>query len=476
MTLYEFGPFQLDAAQLLLLQDGSPVALGPKVVETLLALIEHPGEVLPKGVLLDRIWPEGFVEEANLAQNIYVLRKTIKPHLGQDPIETVPRRGYRFIAPIKAVAPTTSVLAPTLAPAKALRPSAWLKSRTFYALAAISLVTVLFVGALVTKSAFARPPAHTQLSAAGARLYAIGRYYWNLRTRGGVEKSLAYFSQVIDSDPHDASGYAALAEANATMNDYHYGPLSSKVYLERARAYATKALALDGDSGEAYAALGFIAMRRGDWTQALHGLQHALALDPTYGPAHEWYGIALLRSGRLPAAFHELKLAADLDPLSVATTAWLGSAAYLDRRYNEAIAYSRQTLDLDPHRWDVYQTIGLAYEAQHRYPQAERAFERLGTSCSDCRGEAAALLAHVYAEGHQLARAHSELAYAIGHDHDVDPADLAIALNAIGERRIAFTWLRRVHGSINWTAIANDPRYDAMRSDAGFRQLSQAAG
>ena len=57
MSLYEFGPFQLDVERLLLLHEGAPVALGPKVVETLLALVEHPGEVLAKGALLDRIWP-----------------------------------------------------------------------------------------------------------------------------------------------------------------------------------------------------------------------------------------------------------------------------------------------------------------------------------------------------------------------------------------------------------------------------------
>src|ERR1700676_994698 len=64
MSVYEFGPFQLDVEQLLLTRGGEPVALGPKVVGTLLALVEHPNDVLAKGVLMDRIWPEGFVEEA----------------------------------------------------------------------------------------------------------------------------------------------------------------------------------------------------------------------------------------------------------------------------------------------------------------------------------------------------------------------------------------------------------------------------
>ena len=76
MSLYQFGPFQLDAERLLLLDRGEPIAIGPKVVETLLALLEHPGELFAKNALLERIWPEGYVDEANLSQNIYVLRNT----------------------------------------------------------------------------------------------------------------------------------------------------------------------------------------------------------------------------------------------------------------------------------------------------------------------------------------------------------------------------------------------------------------
>ncbi|MGB6061026.1 MAG: winged helix-turn-helix domain-containing protein, partial [Candidatus Aquilonibacter sp.] len=62
MSTYEFGSFRLDVERLLLLHRNEPVPLGPKVVETLLALIEHPGEVLPKNELIERIWPEGYVE------------------------------------------------------------------------------------------------------------------------------------------------------------------------------------------------------------------------------------------------------------------------------------------------------------------------------------------------------------------------------------------------------------------------------
>jgi DNA-binding winged helix-turn-helix (wHTH) protein/TolB-like protein/Tfp pilus assembly protein PilF len=98
---YEFGGFHLDAANRLLLREGRVVPLKPKVVETLLVLVERRGEVLGKDALMELLWPEQYVEESNLTQNIYVLRKALGESKGAPAfIETIPRRGYRFIAEV----------------------------------------------------------------------------------------------------------------------------------------------------------------------------------------------------------------------------------------------------------------------------------------------------------------------------------------------------------------------------------------
>ncbi|HXU36235.1 MAG TPA: FlgO family outer membrane protein [Blastocatellia bacterium] len=95
---YEFGPFRIDTVNRLLLRDGEPVPLKAKAVETLLVLVESKGQVLEKDDLMQALWPDSFVEEANLTQNIYMLRKA----LGDNSyIETVPRRGYRFCAQVR---------------------------------------------------------------------------------------------------------------------------------------------------------------------------------------------------------------------------------------------------------------------------------------------------------------------------------------------------------------------------------------
>src|SRR5947209_8289521 len=101
---YEFGPFRLDTGERLLVRNGRAVALPPKAYETLLVLVENGGRTLTKDELMGAVWPDTFVEEANLAHNISLLRKALGESPGeQHYIQTVPRRGYRFVAEVRRV-------------------------------------------------------------------------------------------------------------------------------------------------------------------------------------------------------------------------------------------------------------------------------------------------------------------------------------------------------------------------------------
>jgi pimeloyl-ACP methyl ester carboxylesterase/DNA-binding winged helix-turn-helix (wHTH) protein len=101
---YRFGNFQIDCAERVLFRDGQPVILTAKAFDTLLALVERDGRLVGKRELMDRVWPETHVDENNLAQNISILRKVLdSPEHGQRYIETVPRRGYRFIGRVQEV-------------------------------------------------------------------------------------------------------------------------------------------------------------------------------------------------------------------------------------------------------------------------------------------------------------------------------------------------------------------------------------
>lgn len=99
-TQWEFGRFRLDGAQHLLFRDGEIVPLSRKAVDILVTLLEDHGQLVEKEVLMHRVWPDSFVEESNLAVHISVLRKILGEADGQHRIETIPRRGYRFVGEV----------------------------------------------------------------------------------------------------------------------------------------------------------------------------------------------------------------------------------------------------------------------------------------------------------------------------------------------------------------------------------------
>jgi Tol biopolymer transport system component/DNA-binding winged helix-turn-helix (wHTH) protein len=102
--MYEFGSFRVDADERKLLKNGHPVPLTPKAFEVLLLLVESSGHVVEKDELINRVWADSFVEEGNLKVTVSMLRKALDEDASQlQYIETVPRRGYRFIADVKPV-------------------------------------------------------------------------------------------------------------------------------------------------------------------------------------------------------------------------------------------------------------------------------------------------------------------------------------------------------------------------------------
>jgi len=159
---YDFGRFRLKPAERVLLREGEPVPLTPKVFDILVTLVEHGGQVVAKDDLMKRVWPNTFVEEGNLTQNISLLRKA----LGETPggvqfIETVPRRGYRFVADTnqswsdngESVVPAAEVeSAPVVPISNTVARSTGVKRTPLYALAA-GIVVIGIIGLVYFTSA-----------------------------------------------------------------------------------------------------------------------------------------------------------------------------------------------------------------------------------------------------------------------------------------------------------------------------------
>src|ERR1700730_11713613 len=104
LKFYEFGPFRLNITERLLQRDREIVPLTPKVFDTLLVMVENSGRVLEKNELMQTLWPDSFVEESSLTQNVSLLRRALgETNDGRQYIETLPKRGYRFVIGVREI-------------------------------------------------------------------------------------------------------------------------------------------------------------------------------------------------------------------------------------------------------------------------------------------------------------------------------------------------------------------------------------
>src|SRR6185295_13278739 len=107
--IYEFGEFRMETAERLLLGKQGPIFLTPKEFDTLLILVQQSGHLIAKDELIQRVWPDTTVEDGNLARNVWALRKALGDDKGEHSyIETIPKLGYRFLAPVPELGNETS--------------------------------------------------------------------------------------------------------------------------------------------------------------------------------------------------------------------------------------------------------------------------------------------------------------------------------------------------------------------------------
>ena len=163
--VYEFGPFRVDAQERLLRRGATIIPLTPKAIDTLIALVDARGQLVSKETLMDRLWPGTFVEEANLSNQISLLRKALGDSTAAPRyIETVPKRGYRFAATVVESFPRAldPALVVPITPARR-----WLPAP-----AAAVAVVILVVAAgtwlrMREAGATAAPPSITRLTTTG---------------------------------------------------------------------------------------------------------------------------------------------------------------------------------------------------------------------------------------------------------------------------------------------------------------------
>jgi DNA-binding winged helix-turn-helix (wHTH) protein/Flp pilus assembly protein TadD len=521
-SIYEFGPFRLDSADKTLWQDGQPVPLTPKAFDTLLILVENNGHLVEKDELIRRLWPDSFVDENSLPQNIYLLRKALEKGSpaqhgqgqlgpGQRYIVTVPRRGYRFIAPVRKLCGGTGDLAieqknkiDSFVPSE-IEPQTLIHSAVpkggltgnIYPIAFFSLLVIaLFVGWSL-RDAFRRSATtpivpkidapHFNSSATQSRTdnaeayqdYARGLFFWGKRTEEGMTRSITCFKQALEKDARYALAWAGLADAYAVSAYLGYQVLPEKEAYQQAQSAALRALELDNTLAEAHSALSVVkAYRDYDLRGAEAAARQAVALQTNNATAHQRHSIFLRDQGRLEEALTAVKRAQELDPLSPAIGSNLAYILYLRRDYESVVVQCRKVLETEPDYFQTLLVLGMTYERQNKNDEA---IAVLGKAREQRRGRNGVYLNTLEALGHAYAaagrRAEAEQILEELSTIPAPPGDMeyysALIRSGLGVTEQVFALLETSSKSWQTTPVALtlDPRFEELRSDARYKSL-----
>lgn len=636
--IYEFESYQLDIGERLLLKDGAPVPLTPKAFEILCVLVLRAGRLVSKEDLLREVWRDSFVEESNLARNVYLLRKTLEEGVdGQPYIQTVARQGYRFIAEVKAVkalaevshaeaveaqaSPALVIKAAIAAPSShsgagrelATRSPLWARlstrkfliglsillgtSAAFYFFAAKgrqqepdvvvrSLAILPFksldeqagdeqlglgmadailtklsklpgVSVLPTTAVFKYGGRERDPMAAGRELevdavldgtmqrsngrirmtvqlvrvrdgrtlwadkfdeplsgilalqdslseqiartvtprlsagwekptkrysenlaayesYLMGYFFWNKRSKENLVKAIPYLQRAVEQDPDFALARAILADCYFIDAHYGYNIYPAKESLEKARAEASKALALDDSIAESHIVMAQVKSRMdSDPAAAEAEYKRGLQLNPNYATGRIRYSFELFYSLRLDEAVREVRRARELDPVSPAANSALCFMLIMAREYDGAIEFGRKAVELSTGLTVARVNLGEAYLRKGMYREAFDEFRQLS---EDDPLRARLCLAHAYASTGERGKARSLLSQ-LKRSPDaarLSALDLATIYTDLGEIDAALEIMEKDSPDMETLALLHfDPQWDALRSEQRFEALLQ---
>src|SRR5882757_10698344 len=376
-SVLRFGVFQVNLAARELRKHGVRIRLPGQPLCILSILLEKPGEVITREEMRRRLWSSDTFVDFEHSLNSAI--KKLRAALGDSPensryIETVPRMGYRFIAPVEQVSATANV-GVSLVADRSAESAATVDGAVKLAwriLLGVAFVLIAVPGAYFAWSRFrSRPqpqskvageihpsndressrsnsrPVLSPKSAEARDLYLKGMYFWNKRTVSGFQRAIECFHQATTIDPNYALAYAGLANSYTLLTAY--SSASSTLYMPQARAAALRALELDEQLAEAHTALALIVQNHDwDWQTAGKEYRRAIELNPNYATAHHWYAEHLMWLGRFDEALRESERARQLDPLSLIIATDNGAILYFSRQYDRAIEQCHTVLRKDP--------------------------------------------------------------------------------------------------------------------------------
>jgi serine/threonine-protein kinase len=206
-------------------------------------------------------------------------------------------------------------------------------------------------------------------------LYLKGRYYWNRRHEGGIQKAIELFQQAVEKDPLCAPGYVGIADCYNVCGIL--GLMDPRIAYPRSKEAVAKALDIDEGLAEAHASLGWIkTFYYWDWAGAEVEFLRSFELNPNYANAHYFYSLYLGAMGRHDESIAESSHALELDPVDLAVNSIHGCTLYWGRRYDAALEQFRKTLDMDPNFYLVNLYFGMTLASREMWREALEPFTR----------------------------------------------------------------------------------------------------
>ena len=354
------GVWTVEPSRNLLLRGEEKTRVEPRVMDALVYLSERPGRVVSKDELVRFVWQGRSVTDDVLTVTICALRKALGDDARQpEYVETVPRRGYRWIAPVSRLEPQ-GYCGPTTVPGEMSQPAtpsrAWPVSR----IAALGVVLGALVSAAVWVVVGATNHRHVPLLEAH-EAYVKGRFFLDQRSINGWRQALEQFERASVLDPLDPSAQAGLADTYSAMSDF--GVASPAEMRPRAFQSAQRAIELDRSSAEGYEALGR-AQFLFDWDfpAAEQSLKRALTLNPDYMPTYQAMAWLESAQGKHAAATTSARSALQLDPVNTARYTELAWVLALAGSYDEALEQIDRALTLNPRSFETYLMKGWTSE------------------------------------------------------------------------------------------------------------------
>lgn len=308
--------------------------------------------------------------------------------------------------------------------------------------------------------------------------YLKGRYYWSKWNGQALRKSIEYFEQALEKDPHYALAYSGLSDSHNLLG--YLGIVPPKEAFPKSEAAALKALEMDDSLSEAHLSLAKVKLFY-DWNGPGFEteVKRSLDLDPNYADAHGMYGTYLLAIGRFDESIAERKRSQELDPVSALFTTSVGWSYFYARRYDDSIEWYKKAIELDPGFIAAHNGLATVYNLKGMHAAAVDEFLK-AKSLTGSKPETLQSLKQAFAASGIKGYWEKELELALEQSKQgpVGTQRMATIYTELGDKDHAVEWLEKGYEERNSLLIFINvfPTFDSLHSHTGFQDLVRRIG